>query len=115
MLAWVVVSPRSSGRLCFARPRFGQEISDYVRGDRVTRVRDCDGGERLTLTAPMTPNILALAASALYVSAKRAREGSEPGRIEDIARRMCVQNVRVGSTMARNLRRVSRALKESCR
>lgn len=47
--------------------------------------------------------MLALPAMTLYAMEKQARSASEPGRRKDSARSVCVQSVREGSTMARNL------------
>jgi hypothetical protein len=47
--------------------------------------------------------MLALPAMTLYAMEKQARSTSEPGRRKDSARSVCVQSVREGSTMARNL------------
>lgn len=58
---------------------------------------------KLTLIAPTRPSMLAQQASTLYATDKYASSRSEPGRIKDRARRLCVQKVRHGSTRARNL------------
>jgi hypothetical protein len=57
----------------------------------------------LTRTAPIMPKMLAVPASTLYTTEKTARSRSAPGKMKDSARSVCVQSVREGSTMARNL------------
>jgi hypothetical protein len=61
-------------------------------------------GRWLTFTAPIRPSMLAVPASTLYTTEKNARSRSAPSRRKESARSVCVQSVREGSTMARNLR-----------
>jgi hypothetical protein len=51
--------------------------------------------------------MLALPASTLYEMEKDARSRSEPGSRKDSASNVCVQRVREGSTMAKNLETMS--------
>jgi hypothetical protein len=59
----------------------------------------------LTLIAPTNPSILALPASALYATVKKALAISAPGRrVAERARSVCVHNVKLGRIIARNLK-----------
>jgi hypothetical protein len=53
--------------------------------------------------APTKPSMLALPAMILYATEKHARSRSAPGSKKESASSVCVQSVREGSTMARNL------------